>query len=107
MYFKRNKEGDLEGLISTHVDDFILAGTEKSVEEIISKIVQKLEISKLEDNEFRFTGMDVKKDGDVMVVSMEDYTKSLEKIEIRKGIPDDPLTEIEMKMYRKYVAKLL
>ena len=50
--------------------------------------------------------MDVKKDGDVIVVSMEEYAKSLEKIEIRKGMPDDPLTEIEMKMYRKYVGKL-
>ena len=65
-----------------------------------------MEISKLEDNEFRFTGMDVKKDGDVIVVSMEDYVKSLGKIEIRKGMPNDPFTEVEMKVYRKYVEKL-
>ena len=96
----------MEGLVSSHVDDFILAGTEMFLEEITSKIAQKLEISKLDDNEFRFTGMDVKKDGDLIVVSMEDYAKSLEKIEIRKGMPDDPLTEIEMKVYRKYVGKL-
>ena len=50
--------------------------------------------------------MDVKKDGNVIVVSMEDYAKSLDKIEIRRGMPDNPLTEIEMKMYRKYVGKL-
>ena len=37
---------------------------------------------------------------------MEDYAKSLGKIEIRKGLPDDPLTEVEMKVYRKYVGKL-
>ena len=101
FYFRHDENGNLEGMVSSHVDDFILAGTEKFLEEITSKIAQKLEISKLEDNEFRFTGMDVKKDGDVIVVSMEDYAKSLEKIEIRKGMPDDPLTEIEMKMYKK------
>ena len=106
FYFRHNEDGNLEGMVLSHVDDFILAGTEKFLEEITKKIAQKLEISKLEDNEFRFTGMDVKKDGDVIVVSMEDYAKSLEKIEIRKGMPDDPLTEIEMKMYRKYVGKL-
>ena len=106
FYFRHDENGNLEGMVSSHVDDFILAGTEKFLEEIMSKIAQKLEISKLEDNEFRFTRMDVKKDGDVIVVSMEDYAKSLEKIEIRKGMPDDPLTEIEMKMYRKYVGKL-
>ena len=49
-------------MVSSHVDAFILARTEKFLEEITSKIVQKLEISKLEDNEFRFTRMDVKKD---------------------------------------------
>ena len=76
------------------------------MEKIIPNIAEKLEISKLEDNEFRFTGMDVKKDGDVIIVSMEDYTKSLGNIEIRKGLPDDPLTEVEMKVYRKYVGKL-
>ena len=64
-----------------------------------------MEILKLEDNEFRFTGMDVEKDGDVIVVSMEDYAKSLGNIDIRKGMSDDPLTEVEMKVYRKYVGK--
>ena len=48
----------------------------------------------------------MKKDGDVIVVSMEDYIKSLGKIEVRKGMSDDPLTEVEMKVYRKYVGKL-
>ena len=61
------------------MDDFVLAGTEKFLEEITSKIAQKLEISKLEDNEFRFTSMDVKSDSDVIVVSMEDHAKSLER----------------------------
>ena len=60
----------------------------------------------MEDNEFRFTGMDLKKEGEVIIVSMEDYGKCLEKIEIRKGLPDDLLTEVEMKMYRENVGKL-
>ena len=34
MYFKRNKEGDLEGLISTHVDDFNLAGDNDFLEAV-------------------------------------------------------------------------
>ncbi len=85
-------------MVSSHVDSFILAGTYRFFEEITKKIADKLEISKLEDNEFRFTGMDVKKEGEVMIVSMEDYAKSLEKIEIRKGLPKDPLSEVEMEV---------
>ena len=58
-------------MISSHVDDFILAGTDEFWGEITEKTWKKLEISKLEDNEFRFNGMDVKKEGDVIIVSME------------------------------------
>merc|ERR1712089_28831 len=86
--------------------DFILARSDGFLEENTWKIAEKLEISYSGDNEFRFTRMDVKKDGDVIVVSMEEYAKSLEKIEIRKGMPDEPLSETEMRMYRKYVGKL-
>ena len=106
FYYRHDKNGNLDGMISSHVDDFILAGSDAFLEEKTRKIVEKLEISKLEDNEFRFTGMDVKKDGDVIVVSMEDYAKSLEKIEIRKGMPDDSLMDVEMQIFRKYVGKL-
>ena len=89
FYYRHDKNGDLDGMISSHVDDFILAGSDAFFKKITQKIAEKLEISKLEDNEFRFTGMDVKKEGDVIVVSMEDYAKSLEKIDIRKGMLDD------------------
>ena len=106
FYFPHDEKGNLEGMVSSHIDDFYLAGANIFLEEITKKIADKLEISKLEDNEFRFTGMDVKKEGEVIIVSMEGYAKSLEKIEIRTELPDDPLTKVEMKMYRKYVGKL-
>ena len=45
--FRHDENGNLEGMISSHVDNFILAGREKFLKEITSKIAQKLEISKL------------------------------------------------------------
>ena len=59
LLFRHDESGNLDGIVSSHVDDFILAGTEKFMKEITSKITQKLETSKLEDNEFRFTIMNV------------------------------------------------
>merc|ERR1712002_185008 len=50
FYFRHDEEGNLEGMVSSHVDDFISAGTDRFLEEI-TKIAEKLEISKLEDNE--------------------------------------------------------
>ena len=71
FYFRHDKNGNLDEMVSGHVDDFILAGSDRFLEEIMWKIAEKIEISNLEDNEFRFTGMDVKKDGDAIVVSMK------------------------------------
>ena len=106
FYYRQDAEEDLDDMVFSHVNDFILAGTEKFMDEITKKIEEKLEISKLEDDEYRFTGMDVRRESDRIVVSMEEYAKSLEMIEVRKGLPGELLTDVEMKVYRKYVGKL-
>ena len=54
-------------MVSSHVDDFILAGTEKFMEEITLKIKEKLEISKLKEDMFHFTGIDVRRERDKIV----------------------------------------
>ena len=106
FYYWHDAERNLDGMVSSHVDDFILDGTEKNMAEITLKIKEKLEISKLEYDEFRFTGMDVRRECDRIVVSMEEYVRSLEMIEVKKGSPRETLTDVEMKVYRKYVGNL-
>ena len=49
FYYRHNKEGYLEGMILSHVDDFILACTKELINEITDKIKEKFDISKLED----------------------------------------------------------
>ena len=97
--------GDLEGMISSQVDDFILAGTDEFVKDITGNIKEKLDISKLEDDKLRFTRIDVKKEGETILISMDEYTRSLEILEIRKGKSEEELTEVEMKTYRNYIGK--
>ena len=46
----------------------------------------------------------MKKEGYMIVVSIENYAKNLEKIEIRKRMPDDPLTEVEMKVFENMLV---
>ena len=87
----------------SHVDDFILAGTREFLREITQKIQEKLDIFKLEDNVFRFTGIDLFKE-DRIVISMEEYAKSLEKLEIIKGSSEEELTETELRIYKKYIG---
>ena len=53
-------------------------------------------------------GVDVEQTKEGIQMSMEDYVASIQLIPIfRKDTDDSPLTQIEQKLYRKYVGKLL
>ena len=78
-----------------------MAGTPDFVVEIISVVEQELTVSKVEEDVFRYTGLDVKMVSDGIKISMADYSRSLKEImDIRKT--DDrskSLSKLEMKLY--------
>merc|ERR1712115_397708 len=106
IYYE-HKNGKLMGLILSQVDDFTIAGTREFVNRIVSGIKRKFTVSKVEEDNFRFTGLDVKtKDGNIEI-SMEDYAESIKEIkEIRKADRTEKLTKAELKGYRKYTGKV-
>ena len=94
-------------MILSHVDDFTIAGTKAFVDRIIKGIKEKFTVSKIEENNFRFTGLDVKTNDEQIEISMEDYADSINEIkEIRKASSTEKLTKAELKEYRKYTGKL-
>ena len=107
FYFS-NVDGVLHGAILTHVDDFNIAGTPDFIKKVINHVGRELTVSKIEEDCFIFTGLDIKVVDDGIEVSMEDYTNSLKDVKnIRKvGDHDEPLTKLEMKEYRKITGKI-
>ena len=93
-------------MISSHVDDFILAETGEFMEDIRRRVEEKLDITKLEDDMFRFNGIDVFKEEDRVIVDIQEYVWSLEKLEVTKGSLEEEFTAAELKVYRKYTGKL-
>ena len=77
LYYKHNENGDLVGIVSTHVDDFSLAGSEEFLSTVTEEIRKTLDISKVENDKFRFTGIDVEHIDDRIEISMDDYAASL------------------------------
>ena len=54
------KEGNKTiGIIVLHVDDIMATGSEEFFNTVISNIKNKFRFSKLENDKFRFTGIDV------------------------------------------------
>ena len=106
VYYKIDEKGDLEGMVSTHVDDFDLAGKKSFVDKVTGEISKALDVSTVESDCFRFTGIDVKKVKEGIDISMENYAKILEDIQIGDAKADEPMTRDELKVFRKFVGKL-
>merc|ERR1712177_192543 len=106
VYYQHNN-GRLVGIILSHVDDFTITGTNEFITRIVEGLKKIFTISKIEEDNFRFTGLDVKTTGEGIEVSMEDFAKSIKEIQdIRKASGTEPLTKAELKEYRKHTGKL-
>ena len=84
------ENGDLEGMILTHVDDFNLAGKKRLVIKVTEEIEKALDVSTVESDCFRFIRIDVKKMTEGIEISMEDYAKSLKEVQKRDAKADEP-----------------
>merc|ERR1712240_535586 len=106
VYYE-HKNGQLMGLILSHVDDFTIAGTLEFVKRIVIGIQERFAMGKVEEDNFRFTGLDVKTKNGKIEISMEDYAESIKEIkEIRKADRNEKLTTAELKEYQKYTRKI-
>ena len=85
-FYYLHQDGELMGAVITHVDDFTLAGTEDFIRKVLETISRELTVSKIEKDNFRYTGIDVSTTDDGIEIQMEDYVESLEEMkEIRKA----------------------
>ena len=71
-------------------------------------VEEELMISKVEYDNFRYTGQDISSAGDSSIhIEMKNYVESLEDIkEIRKANKEEDLTKTEFKEYRKVTGKI-
>ena len=85
VFYFLNIDGQLQGAVITHVDNFNLAGTDELVDEVITHVEQGLPVSKIKKDLTCFIGLDIKVVEDGIKIVMDDYTQSLNDIkEIRK-----------------------
>ena len=54
-FYFLNFDGQLQGAVITHVDDFNLVGIDEFVEKVINHVEQELTVSKIEKDIFPFT----------------------------------------------------
>ena len=72
-------------MVLLHVDDFMMSGSNDCIAETTKMFQDNLTVSKVEDDKFRYCGLDVKFEEKRLEVSMEDYSSSLEEWPLRAG----------------------
>ena len=85
-FYYLHEDGKLIGAVITHVDDFTMAGTDEFIKKTLEIVGKELTISKIEEDMFRYTGIDVATVEGGIKIAMKDYVNSLEEVkEIRKS----------------------
>ena len=106
FYYRVNDK--TEGVLLLHVDDLLALGSDKFHANIIDDLKNKFTFGKIEKNEFRFCGIDIKVTNDGIIISQNDYVDSLEEIPNSETHDlDRQLSKEEFKLYRGAIGKLI
>ena len=110
VFMWHGEEGRLEGLITTHVDDFEYCGTASWHTNVIDKLCAMFKISKKQKGSFKYIGLNIEQNGNEIFVKQQTYVDGLKEIPIdrkRRKQLDDPLSEEERKQLRSTCGQLL
>ena len=90
------------------MDDFLTLGSDLFFKTIVTKIKSEFNFSKIEQNKFRFCGIDVDVTDEGIFIDQNEYTKAISEIPMdRAENPERPLTKDEFKLYRGATGKLI
>ena len=102
------KEGKLHGLVTTHSDDLILAGDKIFERDITSKLKETFKFSKVEKNNFKYCGCNVKSNEDGTIeLDQNDYVDRLKELDVDDANDSTELSRQEIKAVRGKIGELL
>ena len=102
------KNGKLQGLITTHSDDLIMAGNDSFEREVTNKLQEMFQFSKIEENAFKYCGCNIQtKENGSVELDHNDYIEKLEEMEIPDGDDCVELSKLEIKSVRGKIGELL
>ena len=110
VFYWTNDDNEVQGILATHVDDFLFGGTEEFESNVIDKVRKEFVIGNEESCSFKYTGLNISGTEDGIGFDQNFYTKNLEPIFLireRALQKDTTLSEAEKTMMRAKVGQLL
>ena len=106
IYYER-QEGNLQGIIALHVDDFIWGGNTNFIEGTIKKLKNKFNFGKEEEGNFKFLGMQIyRNEINELCMDQNAYVNTIDVIENITGKDYEALNVKETRNYRSLVGQL-
>ena len=107
--FYYHKNNNLEGIISTHVDDVFWGGTQAFQENVIGFLKNIFRTSKENQHSFVYLGLTMKQNECDIELNQDNYISEMSLVEIQNEqsrSPDDALNEDERKQLRTVIGQL-
>ena len=109
LYMKYDEHGNLCGLVGTHVDDFLHAGTKDFEKTVIEKLKTIFDMGSIQKKQFKYVGFELKQDEKGLKVSQEEYANKMEKVEVPVELRKDTDTSVgenEAKLLRQAAGRI-
>ena len=109
VFIDMGKDGVAKGIVGTHVDDFLLAGTKGWRSDLTEKIRQHFQLGKVEESDFLYCGHRITSQAGNIVLSQKEFADEVKPLVIdpaRKKQGDSPITDKERSTIRSYAGKL-
>ncbi|KAJ8029372.1 hypothetical protein HOLleu_28750 [Holothuria leucospilota] len=84
VFYWYSTEHGLQGLLASHVDDFIWAGNDTFESKVIDKIRRLLSVGQEESDSFKYVGLNIQSQGSTIQVDQEQYLNNIQPIVISK-----------------------
>ena len=78
-------QGEIQGVLAAHVDDFLWLGTEKFIKNVINPLRSTFKVSTESKDCFKYVGINVNKSNDVVKISQKPYIDSLSPTQVPRS----------------------
>ena len=110
MFMWHDNNGELIGLLVSHVDDFVYCGTAFWHRSVMDKMIAKFNISSQAQGSFKYIGLNVVQRENEVLLDQHDYVRNLQPIQLtseRMKSRDESLTETERTSLRSLSGQIL
>ena len=106
IFYWKDRNGDLVGILCVHVDDFCYGGSKNFQESVIEKMKNILKVGEQGREEFKYIGVNIKQGGKRIILEQKNYIENIQEPDgkLYQGIR--VLKKNELTLYRSTVGSL-